>query len=86
MEELAGEEVKVPASSRQMGRKSALQGDSRLISHKSRRAEIPWTNLHSIEIVDSIVNRAAPVERHFGRYRRLGIQSYADERADIGKV
>ena len=86
MQELAGEEVKVPASSRQMWRKSVLQGDARLISHKPRRAEIPWANLHSIEIVESIVNRAAPIERHFGRYGRLGIESYAHERADIGKV
>src|SRR5215472_1868841 len=65
LQKISGEEVKVSGGAREMRRKGAIQGQPRLVSNKSGGAQAPRANEESGEVVDAVVNGAAPIERHF---------------------
>src|SRR5689334_13301753 len=69
-----------------MKRKETIQHKTRLVSHESRRAEIPRANHDSRKIVYAIVSRTPPIKRHLRGNRGLGIQCEPDGWPDISKI
>src|SRR5260370_3033561 len=86
LEEITREKVEVSSRAREVRSERVLHHNSGLVTHESGGAEVSGANQNRGEIVDPVMNRTAPIERHFRGNRRSRIDRQANRRSQIGQV